>query len=114
MKAEYEAAAGPVCQIGHQAVLRRPMRLVMPYASLDSQTGLPTFTVSLPLDQWGSLAGFRSVLCSCIFLSVLLLAAMHDCFCLAPQSLLAFVVPSYMQCIATLKHTEQVLLQWAT
>ena len=61
MKAEHESAdaAAAALRTGQLPLLRRPMRLVMPYASLDSDTGLPTFTVSLPLDQWGSLAGFR-------------------------------------------------------
>ena len=61
MKAEHASAdaAAAALRTGQLPLLRRPMRLVMPYASLHSDTGLPTFTVSLPLDQWGSLAGFR-------------------------------------------------------
>ena len=62
MKTEHEAAAAAAAAAsctGQLPFLRRHMRLVMPYASLDSDTGLPTFTVSLPLDQWGSLASFR-------------------------------------------------------
>ena len=63
MKGEHEAAAAAAAmaanKMGQPLVPRRPLRLVMPYALLDSDTGLPTHTICYPLDQWGSLAGFR-------------------------------------------------------
>ncbi|KAL3151956.1 hypothetical protein ABBQ32_001081 [Trebouxia sp. C0010 RCD-2024] len=63
MKAEHEAAAASAAmaanKMGQPLIPRRPLRLVMPYAPLDSETGLPTSTICYPLDQWGSLAGFR-------------------------------------------------------
>lgn len=71
MKAEHEAAAAAAAmaanKMGQPMMPRRPLRLVMPYAPLDSETGLPTHTICYPLDQWGSLAGFRylTFMCAC-------------------------------------------------
>lgn len=66
MRAEHEAAAAAAAmsayKMGQPLVPRRPLRLVMPFASLDSDTRLPTHTACFSLDQWGSLAGFRSVI----------------------------------------------------
>ena len=63
MKAKHEAAAAAAAmaayKMGQPLVPRRPLRLILPYASLDSDTRLATHTICLPLDQWGSLAGFR-------------------------------------------------------
>ena len=67
MKAQHEAAAAAAAmaanKMGQPLIPRRPLRLIMPYAPLDSETGLPTHTICYPLDQWGSLAGFRYLTC---------------------------------------------------
>lgn len=80
MKGEHEAAAAAAAmaayKMGQPLVPRRPLRLLMPYALLDSDTGLPTHTICYPLDQWGSLAGFRYC-CLCCLLSMLHVCLSH-------------------------------------
>lgn len=92
MKGEHESAAAAAAmaanKMGQPLVPRRTLRLVMPYALLDSDTGLPTHTICYPLDQWGSLAGFRYRLHLSIFASTLAMLLVCPCSAMQSQGML--------------------------
>lgn len=101
MKGEHEAAAAAAAmaanKMGQPLVPRRPLRLVMPYALLGSDTGLPTHSVCYPLDQWGSLAGFRYRLHLLLLQAYCLCFHAHPCSAMQLQAMLLLCRPAVMR-----------------